>query len=67
MADYQVIDADGHVRESITGMREFLEPRWQRRNLFPNDAWDRDLRASSAQSPRAPKISWRLWTKMEST
>jgi len=51
MANYQIIDADGHVRESITGMREFLEPRWQRRNLFPNDAWDRDLRGKLGAKP----------------
>ena len=55
MADYQVIDADGHVRESIAGMREFLEPRWQRRNLFPNDAWDRDLRGKLGASPEGPE------------
>ena len=55
MADYQVIDADGHVRESIAGMREFLEPRWQRRNLFPNDAWDRDLRGKLGDKPEGPE------------
>ena len=55
MADYKVIDADGHVRESITGLREFLEPRWQRRNLFPNDAWDRDLRGKLGAKPEGPE------------
>lgn len=55
MANYQIIDADGHVRESITGMREFLEPRWQRRNLFPNDAWDRDLRGKLGAKPEGPE------------
>lgn len=55
MADYKVIDADGHVRESIAGMREFLEPRWQRRNLFPNDAWDRDLRGKLGDKPEGPE------------
>ena len=55
MANYQIIDADGHVRESITGMREFLEPRWQRRNLFPNDAWDRDLREKLGAKPGGPE------------
>lgn len=54
MADYKVIDADGHVRESLAGMREFLEPRWQRRNLFPNDAWDRDLRGKLGAKPEGP-------------
>ena len=48
MTNYKIIDADGHVRESIAGLREFLEPRWQRRNLFPNDAWDRDLQMTRA-------------------
>ena len=55
MADYKVIDADGHVRESLAGMREFLEPRWQRRNLFPNDAWDRDLRGKLGAKPEGPE------------
>src|SRR5262249_23284365 len=55
MADFSVIDADGHVRESIVGMREFLEPRWQRRNLFPNDAWDRDLRGKLGAKPEGPE------------
>lgn len=55
MATYKVIDADGHVRESIEGMREFLEPRWQRRNLFPNDAWDRDLRGKLGAKPKGPE------------
>ena len=55
MANYKVIDADGHVRESITGLREFLEPRWQRRNLFPNDAWDRDLRGKLGAKPEGPE------------
>jgi len=32
MESYSIIDADGHVRESLSGMREFLEPRWQRRD-----------------------------------
>jgi len=55
MANYKIIDADGHVRESNAGMREFLEPRWQRRNLFPNDEWDRDLRGKLGQKPENPK------------
>ena len=55
MANYKVIDADGHVRESNAGMREFLPPQWQRRNLFPNDEWDRDLRGKLGQKPEGPK------------
>jgi len=55
MGAYKVIDADGHVRESIAGLREFLEPRWQRRNLFPNDEWDRDLRGKLGAKPQGPE------------
>jgi predicted TIM-barrel fold metal-dependent hydrolase len=54
MAAYTVIDADGHVRESMAGIREFLDPRWRRRNLFPSDAWDRDLRGKLGASPEGP-------------
>jgi len=55
MTNYKIIDADGHVRESIAGLREFIEPRWQRRNLFPNDAWDRDLRGKLGAKPEGPE------------
>ena len=55
MENYRIIDADGHVRESLAGMREFLEPRWQRRNLFPNDSWDRDLRGKLGAKPEGPR------------
>jgi predicted TIM-barrel fold metal-dependent hydrolase len=55
MTNYKIIDADGHVRESIVGLREFIEPRWQRRNLFPNDAWDRDLRGKLGAKPGGPE------------
>jgi uncharacterized protein len=55
MGAYQVIDADGHVRESLPGIREFLDPRWRRRNLFPSDAWDRDLRGRLGQAPQGPQ------------
>jgi hypothetical protein len=61
MPDFSVIDADGHVRESIVGMREFLEPRWQRRNLFPNDAWDRDLRGKLGAKPEGPEDQDCMW------
>ena len=67
MPDYRVIDADGHVRESVTGLREFLQPRWQRRNLFPNDAWDRDLRGKLGASLVDRRTSWPPWTRMGST
>jgi predicted TIM-barrel fold metal-dependent hydrolase len=52
---YNVIDADGHVLESIPGIRERLDPRWRRRNLFPVDEWDRDLRGRLGEEPAGPQ------------
>jgi predicted TIM-barrel fold metal-dependent hydrolase len=55
MSDYTVIDADGHVLESMPGIREFLDPRWQRSSLYPGDIWDRDLRNKLGQRPQGPQ------------
>ena len=55
MTNYKIIDADGHVRESIEGLREFIEPRWQRRNLFPKGTWDRDLRGKLGARTEGPE------------
>ena len=67
MADYKVIDADGHVRESIAGMREFLEPRWQRRNLFPTMRGTAIFAVSWVLNPMDPRTSSRPWTRTGST
>ena len=40
MADYKVIDTDGHVLESMDGLRKLLPPRWQRGRLGVGDNWD---------------------------
>jgi predicted TIM-barrel fold metal-dependent hydrolase len=55
MSDYAIVDADGHVLESLSEVREFLDPRWQRSSLFPRDEWDRDLRGKLGQEPSAPQ------------
>jgi hypothetical protein len=56
MESYSIIDADGHVRESLSGMREFLEPRWQRRNLFPMTPGIAIYAGSSVPSPKERAI-----------
>ena len=55
MADYRVIDADGHVRESDRALRSLLGPLGERRALFPGDSWDRHLRNTLGQSPDSPQ------------
>lgn len=67
MAHYKVIDADGHVRESIAGLREFLEPRGNGAISFPTTRGIVTCAVSWAHSPTDPKISWRRWTRTVST
>ena len=55
MADYRVIDADGHVRESDRALRSLLGPLGERRALFPGDSWDRHIRNTLGQSPDSPQ------------
>lgn len=55
MDEYRVIDADGHVLESMAGLSERLAPRWQRAKLFPGDVWDRNLRGKLGALPRGPE------------
>lgn len=55
MSQYSVIDADGHVLESASGLRELLEPRWRRETLFPVDYWDRELRGQLGTTPTGPQ------------
>ncbi len=55
MADYSVIDADGHVLESLEGIRKYLEPRWQQRRLAEYDFWDRNLGGRLGQNPEGPQ------------
>lgn len=56
--DIEVIDADGHITEEDSQMKEFLEAPYRDRRaiLYPSDNWDRSLggtlgtRAKDAQS-----------------
>lgn len=55
MAQYKVIDADGHVLESMEGLRKLLPPRWQRGSMRVGDIWDRNLRGKLGQEPKSPQ------------
>jgi len=53
MADYRIIDADGHVRESIPALKQLVGTLGQRRALFVQDAWDRQVQNSLGQYPES--------------
>jgi predicted TIM-barrel fold metal-dependent hydrolase len=58
MEQYKVIDADGHIRESADELREALDPRWRRRTLWPNDAWDRDIHGTLGPEQPVKPEDW---------
>ena len=55
MADYCVIDGDGHVRESMPALAKLLGPLGKRKTLFPSDAWDRQIQGTLGQTPATPQ------------
>ncbi len=59
MANYPVIDGDGHVRESVPAITKLLGPYGNRGSLFGGGggggAWDRQLRGTLGQTPDSPQ------------
>jgi predicted TIM-barrel fold metal-dependent hydrolase len=58
MANYPVIDGDGHVRESIPALTKLLGPLGNRGSLFGGSGgggWDRQLRGTLGQVPDSPQ------------
>ena len=55
MADYKIIDSDGHIVESVEGIRKYIEPRYDRPRLFGGDTWDRNLHDKLGANPQSPQ------------
>src|SRR4051794_34983980 len=56
MANYSIIDADGHVLEAVPRIRELMGPRGNRARLFYiADVWDRDLQRKLGRWPAGPR------------
>jgi predicted TIM-barrel fold metal-dependent hydrolase len=43
MKDFPIIDADGHVTESLESLRKHLKKEYRNRPLFTTEAWDRSF------------------------
>jgi predicted TIM-barrel fold metal-dependent hydrolase len=54
MAEYAVIDSDGHIREAIDELRGLLPQQWRQRGLSSGDTYDRSLGGTLGQRPRGP-------------
>ncbi len=55
MQGYPVIDADGHIRESIPALKRLIGPLGNRRNIFTADIWDRQIQDTLGQKPETPQ------------
>ena len=43
MKEFPIIDADGHVTESLESLRKHLQQAYRKRPLFTTEAWDRSF------------------------
>ena len=43
MKEFPIIDADGHVTESLESLRKHLRQAYRKRPLFTTEAWDRSF------------------------
>ena len=43
MKEFPIIDADGHVTESLESLRKHLRQDYRKRPLFTTEAWDRSF------------------------
>lgn len=57
--NFEVIDADGHITEEDSQLKQYMEPRYRDRaaTLTPRDSWDRSLSGKLGTRARDAK-SW---------
>ena len=56
MKNFPIIDADGHVTESLESLRKHLGKEHQARPLFTSEAWDRSFGGTLGKRNEDPKV-----------
>ena len=56
MKSFPIIDADGHVTESLESLRRHLGKEHQSRPLFTSEAWDRSFGGTLGKRNEDPKV-----------
>lgn len=56
MKNFPIIDADGHVTESLESLRRHLSKEHQSRPLFTSEAWDRSFGGTLGKRNEDPKV-----------
>jgi predicted TIM-barrel fold metal-dependent hydrolase len=54
--DLLVIDADGHVTESVEGLQKYLRPENRSRPLIPRENWNRDFNGTLGKVNEDPRV-----------
>ena len=56
MREFPIIDADGHVSESLASLKRHLKTEYRNRPLFTTEAWDRSFGGTLGKHNEDPKI-----------
>ena len=56
MKEFPIIDADGHVSESLASLKRHLKTEYRNRPLFTTEAWDRSFGGTLGKHNEDPKI-----------
>jgi hypothetical protein len=56
MKNFPIIDADGHVTESLESLKKHLSNDFKNRPLFTTEAWDRSFGGTLGKRNEDPKV-----------
>lgn len=56
MKNFPIIDADGHVTESLESLKKHLNDAHRNRPLFTSEAWDRSFGGTLGKRNEDPKV-----------
>jgi uncharacterized protein len=56
MKHFPIIDADGHVTETLESLKKHLKPEYRNRPLMTSEAWDRSFGGTLGKRNEDPKV-----------
>ena len=56
MKQFPIIDADGHVTETLESLKKHLKPEYRNRPLMTSEAWDRSFGGTLGKRNEDPKV-----------
>ena len=65
MNSFPIIDADGHVTETLGSLKKYLKEEYRNRPLMTSEAWDRSFSGTLGKRNEDRKYNCQIWTSME--